>query len=102
MEIIADGGIREHGDIAKSVRFGAAMVIVGIALATGGVTSHATILAKSFEIPTVVGVEHLTETVHERDAMIVDPPALEGSASAQETASNHLYTSLSRNGRSLT
>ncbi len=27
--IIADGGIREHGDIAKSVRFGAAMVMVG-------------------------------------------------------------------------
>ena len=27
--IVADGGIREHGDIAKSVRFGAAMVMVG-------------------------------------------------------------------------
>lgn len=27
--IIADGGIRTHGDIAKSVRFGAAMVMVG-------------------------------------------------------------------------
>lgn len=27
--IIADGGIREHGDIAKSIRFGAAMVMVG-------------------------------------------------------------------------
>ena len=27
--IIADGGIRHHGDIAKSVRFGAAMVMVG-------------------------------------------------------------------------
>ncbi len=27
--IIADGGIREHGDIAKSMRFGAAMVMVG-------------------------------------------------------------------------
>ena len=27
--IIADGGIREHGDIAKSVRFGATMVMVG-------------------------------------------------------------------------
>ena len=27
--IIADGGIREHGDIAKSVRFGASMVMVG-------------------------------------------------------------------------
>jgi GMP reductase len=27
--IIADGGIREHGDIAKSIRFGATMVMVG-------------------------------------------------------------------------
>ena len=27
--IIADGGIRTHGDIAKSVRFGATMVMVG-------------------------------------------------------------------------
>lgn len=27
--IIADGGIREHGDIAKSIRFGARMVMVG-------------------------------------------------------------------------
>jgi GMP reductase len=27
--IIADGGIREHGDIAKSVRFGATMVMIG-------------------------------------------------------------------------
>ena len=43
-----------------------------IVLATGGVTSHASILAKSFEIPTVVGVEHLTETVHEGDDLIVD------------------------------
>jgi GMP reductase len=31
--IIADGGIREHGDIAKSVRFGAAMVMIGSMLA---------------------------------------------------------------------
>ena len=27
--IIADGGIRDHGDIAKSIRFGASMVMVG-------------------------------------------------------------------------
>jgi len=27
--IIADGGIRHHGDIAKSIRFGAAMVMIG-------------------------------------------------------------------------
>src|SRR3989449_8381933 len=41
--------------------------LCAIALATGGVTSHASILAKSFEIPTVVGCEHLIETDLARD-----------------------------------
>jgi phosphoenolpyruvate-protein phosphotransferase len=40
--------------------------------ATGGVTSHASILAKSFEIPTVVGVNGLLDAVHGGDRMIVD------------------------------
>jgi len=31
--IVADGGIREHGDIAKSIRFGATLVMVGSMLA---------------------------------------------------------------------
>ena len=31
--IVADGGIRHHGDIAKSIRFGATMVMVGSMLA---------------------------------------------------------------------
>jgi len=31
--IIADGGIREHGDISKSIRFGATLVMVGSMLA---------------------------------------------------------------------
>jgi phosphotransferase system, enzyme I, PtsP len=43
-----------------------------IALATGGATSHATILAKSFEIPTVVGVDSLLETLQEGDSLVVD------------------------------
>src|SRR5262245_5656457 len=43
-----------------------------IVLATGGVTSHASILAKSFEIPTVVGVEHVSDAVHEGDDLVVD------------------------------
>lgn len=45
----------------------------GIVLATGGVTSHVTILAKSFEIPTVVGARPAGgEEVHEGDELIVD------------------------------
>jgi phosphotransferase system enzyme I (PtsP) len=44
----------------------------GIALATGGETSHATILAKSLEIPTVVGMEQVLDGVAEGDHVIVD------------------------------
>jgi phosphotransferase system, enzyme I, PtsP len=44
----------------------------GIALATGGVTSHASILAKSFEIPSVVAIDDLTEVVHQGDMLIID------------------------------
>ncbi|HWP57316.1 MAG TPA: phosphoenolpyruvate--protein phosphotransferase [Candidatus Acidoferrales bacterium] len=44
----------------------------GIVLAKGGVTSHAALLAKSFELPTVVGVEGLLESVRPGDSVIVD------------------------------
>jgi phosphoenolpyruvate-protein phosphotransferase len=44
----------------------------GIVLATGGVTTHASILAKSFEIPSVVAVENLLESVHQGDSLVVD------------------------------
>ncbi|MEO8605240.1 MAG: phosphoenolpyruvate--protein phosphotransferase [bacterium] len=43
----------------------------GIVMGAGGATSHASILAKSLEIPTVVGVEHLAE-VREGAHLIVD------------------------------
>lgn len=43
----------------------------GVVLGSGGATSHASILAKSFEIPTVVGVDHF-ELVREGDELIVD------------------------------
>src|SRR5579875_377899 len=46
--------------------------MVGIALQSGGVTSHAAIVARAFEIPTVVGVEHLMESVVEGDAIVID------------------------------
>jgi phosphotransferase system enzyme I (PtsP) len=43
----------------------------GIVMGFGGATSHASILAKSLEIPTVVGVERLDE-IHEGTHLIVD------------------------------
>ena len=56
----------------------------GIVLSTGGVTSHASILAKSFEIPSVVAVEDLMETVHQGDLLIVD-----GNAGGVHVNPNH-------------
>jgi phosphotransferase system enzyme I (PtsP) len=44
----------------------------GMVLASGGVTSHASILAKSLEIPTVVGAERAEEMIREGDGLIVD------------------------------
>jgi phosphotransferase system enzyme I (PtsP) len=46
--------------------------LAGIALQSGGVTSHAAILARAFEIPTVVGVEHLMESIVEGDHLVLD------------------------------
>jgi phosphotransferase system enzyme I (PtsP) len=43
----------------------------GVVMASGGATSHASILAKSFEIPTVVGVEH-ADLVQQGDTVIID------------------------------
>ena len=44
----------------------------GIVLARGGKTSHSAILAKSFEIPMVVGAKEILEVVKENDFLIVD------------------------------
>jgi phosphotransferase system enzyme I (PtsI) len=38
----------------------------------GGKTSHSAILARAFEIPSVVGLEHITEHVGNGDLLIVD------------------------------
>lgn len=46
--------------------------IVGIVMADGSVTSHAAILAHSFEIPTLVGVQDLLERIHTGDEILVD------------------------------
>lgn len=44
----------------------------GIILVNGGRTSHTVILAKSFEIPIVIGVEGVLDTVRENDYVILD------------------------------
>jgi len=44
----------------------------GIVLVNGGRTSHTVILAKSFEIPIVIGVDGVLETVRENDYVILD------------------------------
>lgn len=44
----------------------------GIVLSKGGKTSHTVIIAKSFEIPMVIGVKDVLETVRENDLLIID------------------------------
>ena len=44
----------------------------GIILAKGGKTSHAVILAKSFEIPMIIGVKDVLDSIRENDRLIID------------------------------
>jgi phosphotransferase system enzyme I (PtsP) len=44
----------------------------GLALARGGRTSHTAILAKSFEIPMVIGLSDILDQVHSGDRLILD------------------------------
>ena len=44
----------------------------GIILAKGGKTSHAVILAKSFEIPMIIGVKDVLDSIRENDQLIID------------------------------
>ena len=44
----------------------------GIVLAKGGVTSHLVILAKSFELPIIIGVKGLLQVISENDEIIMD------------------------------
>ena len=44
----------------------------GIILAKGGKTSHAVILARSFEIPMIIGVKDVLDSIRESDQLIVD------------------------------
>jgi phosphoenolpyruvate-protein phosphotransferase (PTS system enzyme I) len=46
--------------------------IAGLALTEGGVSSHVVILARSYGIPTVVGLTNITKLIHTGDRVIVD------------------------------
>jgi phosphoenolpyruvate-protein phosphotransferase (PTS system enzyme I) len=46
--------------------------VVGFATEIGGRTSHTAIMAKSLEIPAVVGVERITRVIKEGETLIVD------------------------------
>ncbi len=46
--------------------------ILAVALDMGGQTSHAAILARSMNIPTVVGLHNITQIIKGRDILIVD------------------------------
>lgn len=50
--------------------------IAGIITQTGGRTSHSAILARALEIPAVLSIPKITETIKENDAVIID--GLEG------------------------
>ncbi|MBB6482236.1 phosphoenolpyruvate--protein phosphotransferase [Spirochaeta isovalerica] len=47
-------------------------MVKGIAMDSGGRTSHTAILAKSFEIPAVLGLRELTKSINTNDLIIVD------------------------------
>ena len=46
--------------------------IAGLALTEGGVSSHVAILAKSYSIPAVVGLENIVKILHDGEQVIVD------------------------------
>lgn len=46
--------------------------VIGFATDIGGRTSHTAIMAKSLEVPAVVGLEKITQTVKDGDEVIID------------------------------
>jgi phosphotransferase system enzyme I (PtsI) len=49
--------------------------VIGFATDIGGRTSHTAIMAKSLEVPAVVGLENITHSVKEGDTVIIDGTA---------------------------
>lgn len=46
--------------------------IAGLALSKGGVASHVVILAKNYDIPTIVGLQDINKKVHNGETVIID------------------------------
>ncbi len=49
--------------------------VLGFATDVGGKTSHTAIMARSLELPAVVGTDHITEVVGDGDMLIIDGSA---------------------------
>ena len=60
-------GVSDLGEIDR-----ARAKIIAVVTARGGPTGHAAIIAKSWEIPAVVGVDNITHIVRNGDLLIVD------------------------------
>lgn len=66
--------------VADSMKAGDTVIlfkrnIEGLALTEGGVSSHVAILAKSYGIPAVVGLEGITNLVTQNESLIIDGTA---------------------------
>ena len=73
IEEVPDGAVI----VAKSMKTSDAVIlnkrkIAGIVLTKGGISSHVAILAKSYGIPAVVGIEDLIKNIQNSDTVIVD------------------------------
>ena len=78
----------------------------GILLAKGGKTSHAVILAKSFEIPMIIGVKDVLDSIRENDQLIIDgtsglvfrdpPPEIRGEYDRLRVAKEKSFRDLDR------
>lgn len=76
IEKIPDGAVI----VARSINPADTMIlskkkIAGLALLEGGVSSHVAILARSYEIPAVFGLEKITKKIKTGDKLIVDGTA---------------------------
>ncbi len=65
--VVVAGSITPH-----EMLFFKRMATLGVVTEIGGVTSHACILARDFELPAVIGIRNATERIGDGDEIIVD------------------------------